>query len=147
VIGFSNQFRCGDWVLDKGFVNSNYGRYFKLGNHSHIGKEHYFDATGGMEIKNNSWIGGNGSQFWTHGIGVTEREIIIGEGCYISSGVRFSPGVKIANNCLVSLGSLVTKSFTVENLLIGTAPARVIQADYNWQRYKEGAAEPVKPIE
>lgn len=128
-----NEFLCGDWVLEDRFNNSNYLRNCKIGKNTLITTLHYIDTVGGFELQDNSWIAGRNSQFWTHGAGEVDRAIIIGQGCYVGSAVRFAPGAVIANNNIISLGSVVTKKFYAENTLIGGVPAQVLRENYNWQ--------------
>ena len=53
--------------------------------------------------------------------------IIIGDNCWIGAGSILLPGVVLANHVVVAAGSVVTKSFTEDNVLIGGTPARVIK--------------------
>ena len=53
--------------------------------------------------------------------------IIIGDNCWIGAGSILLPGVVLANHIVVAAGSVVTKSFTEDNVLIGGTPARVIK--------------------
>ena len=98
-----------------------------------ITSNHYFDVVGAFVLGNNSWIAGTGSQFWTHGAGVQERNITIGEHCYLGSAVRFAPGSSVGDNCIVGLGSVVTKKFNSNNAMIAGHPARIIRENYDWK--------------
>jgi len=129
-IGSRNIFSCGSWAIKEKFRQYGYRRYLKLGTKSIITSHHFFDVVGGFELGERTWVAGRGSQFWTHGRKIGFRSISIGSRCYISSAVRFCPGTKIGNDCLVALGSVVTKNFDGERLLIGGCPARVLQQDY-----------------
>lgn len=53
-------------------------------------------------------------------------EIKIGANCFIGSGAIILYGVSLANNIIVAAGSVVTKSFNEENLIIGGNPAKII---------------------
>ena len=128
-IGNRNTFQCGFWV----FKFKDYARKCKIGKNAFINNLHYIDTTGGFELKDNSWIAGRQSEFWTHGAGVVDRSISIGENCYIGSGVKFAPGSLIGKNNLVGLGSVVTKKFNLENTLIAGNPAKVVTENYMWQ--------------
>ncbi len=47
----------------------------------------------------------------------------LGANCFVGIGVKFKPGVKIGKNCLIGMGSIVTKDFPESSLLLGV-PAR-----------------------
>jgi acetyltransferase-like isoleucine patch superfamily enzyme len=108
-IGSMNSFICGWWTKEDQFESANYDSYFELGIKTLITSNHYFDVVGSFVLGNYSWIAGTGSQFWTHGAGVKDRNITIGEHCYLGSAVRFAPGSSVGDNCIVSLGSIITK--------------------------------------
>ena len=98
-----------------------------------ITHHHVFDVTGSLNIGSKTWIAGRGSQFWTHGAGVNDRDISIGKACYIASSVRFSPGSTVSDNTLVAMGAVVTKKFDQPNIMIAGVPANIIKHDYNWR--------------
>jgi len=103
------------------------GRHCMIGGKARITERHYIDATGGFEIGSGSWIAGYESQFWTHGI--KNGPVVIGNNCYVSSAVRFAPGSGIGNYVLVALGSVVTKNFADDNVMIGGVPAEIIRSN------------------
>ena len=139
-IGPRNKFNCGSWVVQGRFREYGYLKYFRMGAGAMITGDHYFDVVGGIELGNGSWIAGRSSQFWTHGTKIEDRSISIGSGCYIGSAVRFAPGTKVGNNCLVGLGSVVTKKFEGDNLMIAGMPAKVIKEDYKISGASSGPA-------
>lgn len=55
----------------------------------------------------------------------------IGEHCWIGEGVKILKGVTISDDCVVSAGAIVTKSFG-SNTLLGGVPARVLRENINW---------------
>lgn len=128
-----NLFDCGWWVLEEEYKSAHYGRSLTIGEKTQIGPQHHFDVVGSLSIGDRCSIGGRGSQFWTHGAGVTDRDIVIGNDCYIGAGVLFSPGSTIRNNTVVALGSVVAGKFKKDNLLIGGVPAKIIRENYNWK--------------
>lgn len=134
-IGPRNTFRCGTWVLERQYQEAGYLRTCKIGSNAMIGAWHFVDATGGFEIGANTAIGGRHSQFWTHGAGVVDRSVVIGSDCFIGSGAIFTPGSRIGDNCAVNVGSVVTRKFEADNLLIGGGLARVIQSSYDWRNH------------
>ena len=132
-IGTRNTFTCGYWVLQEQYKNSNYTRTLKIGANALITSGHYFDAAGTFNLGDRSWIAGIGSQFWTHGTGVRERDVEIGSDCYLGSAVRFAPGSKLGNNVLLAMGSVVSGVVDADNALVGGVPAKVLKENYDWK--------------
>lgn len=128
-----NEISCGAWVTEKRFAGEGYARICAIGDGCHITSSHLIDATGGFTLGEHSWVTGSHSQFWTHGIGVTERHIAIGSNCYIGSAARFAPGSSIGKDNIVGLGSVVVVSHNVEGALIAGVPAKVLDANYKWR--------------
>ena len=133
IIAEGNIFQCGWWTLNEKFKSAKYDRCLVIGADSLITSNHYFDIVGSFTLGDASWIAGYASQFWTHGAGVSERNISIGKYCYIGSAVKFAPGSSIGNNTLVSLGSVLTQKYNKENVLIGGQPAKILRENYNWK--------------
>ncbi len=138
-IGSNNKFRCGDWTMEDMFRYADYKRSIELRENTRITDNHYFDIAGSFTLGQGSWIAGYGSQFWTHDPSThtplsTDRDIYIGDQCYIGSAVRFSPGSGITNNILVGLGSVVTKKISCDYSMIGGVPAKIIKKNYDWKR-------------
>jgi len=111
---------------------------FKIGNNSRIINNHFIDLYNDVTIGNNTWIAGKESQFWTHGsihtkVGNKDLSIAIGNDTYIGSRVSFAPGVKIGNNNLIGLGSVVTKSFLESNTIIAGNTAEVVKENIDWR--------------
>jgi acetyltransferase-like isoleucine patch superfamily enzyme len=136
-IGSRNTFSCGYWVLRDQYKQSNYTRTVELGENVLITSSHYFDVAGTFKLGNHSWIAGIGSQFWTHGVGVRERDVLIGENCYLGSAVRFAPGSSVGNSVLVAMGSVVASALPVDMALVGGVPARVLKENYDWKSNNE----------
>ena len=131
-----NTFSCGFWTMQEQFKDKNYARSLQIGTNTLITSNHYFDVSGSFTLGDNSWIAGIGSQFWTHGAGVTDRNIQVGRDCYLGSAVRFAPGSAVGDNVIVAMGSVVTKKFDIINAMIGGVPAAVLKKDYDW-RFEE----------
>lgn len=53
-------------------------------------------------------------------------EIVIGNNCFIGARVTILPGVNLADNIIVGSGSVVTKSFYEQGIVIGGNPAKKI---------------------
>lgn len=136
-IGNRNTFSCGYWVLRGEYKDRNYARLLELGAEALITSNHYFDAAGRFKLGDRSWIAGIGSQFWTHGVGVRDRDIEIGSDCYLGSAVRFAPGASIGNNVLVAMGSVVGGKLDADNALVGGVPAKVLKGNYDWKTQHE----------
>lgn len=97
-----------------------------------------------IHIGNNVTIS-SGVRFATHDASVAKvfgpeigsdifGEINIGNDCFIGLGAIILPGVTLADRIIVASGSVVTKSFSESDVIIGGNPARVIG---NWTDFKE----------
>lgn len=128
----SNQFKCGDWVLDPKLAKPSYTRTLKIQKGAMITSHHSFDVCATVVIGENSWIAGSHSQFWTHGAGDV-GDIEIGANCYVGSAARFSSNSGLGNNVLLALGSVVTKRLVENNALVGGVPAKVLKQNYRWK--------------
>lgn len=87
-----------------------------------------------IEIGNNVTISTN-VNFITHDNSITKicdeytdcfGKISIGDNCFIGLGAIIMPGVTIADNIIIAAGSVVTKSFKDNNIIIGGNPAKKI---------------------
>jgi len=104
---------------------------FRLGKCSHIELFHYFDICESVIIGNNTVLGGIKTVVWTHIFYESEfKPVKIGNNCFIGSNVLFNQGVSIADNTVIAMGSVVTKSSLEENCLIGGVPAKTIKSNY-----------------
>ncbi len=128
-----NTFSCGYWVLREENQTMNYARTLDIGADTLITSSHHFDIVGKFKLGKGSWIAGISSQFWTHGVGVRDRDIEIGSDCYLGSAVRFAPGSSIGDNVLVAMGSVVSGKLEVSSALVGGVPAKVLKENYDWK--------------
>ena len=55
-----------------------------------------------------------------------EKDIVIGNDCWLGSNVTVVAGVTIADGCVVAAGAVVTKSVTEPYSIVGGVPAKVI---------------------
>lgn len=111
---------------------------FSIGTNSRIINNHYFDLYNDIEIGNNTWIAGKGSQFWTHGSihtknGTKDLSIKINNDVYIGSATLFTPGVIIESVNLIGLGSVVSGIFSESNTIIAGNQAKVIKQNIDWR--------------
>lgn len=115
------------------------GSSFTIGNDSRIINNHFFDLWNDIHIGNNTWIAGKNSQFWTHGsihtkLNNKDLSIVLKDNIYVGSSSCFAPGVKIAAINLIGLGSVVSKSFTEEQTIIGGNPAVIVKQNIDWRK-------------
>ena len=127
-IGRLNQFFCSWHIVSDKFAARDYTPILELGDRSLVLNSHFFDIYGRVEIGNDSWIAGNGSQFWTHGLSVMDRDIIIGEKNYIGSAVSFAPGTSIGHRNIVALGTVVLGRVEASDSLISGFPAKAVRS-------------------
>jgi acetyltransferase-like isoleucine patch superfamily enzyme len=132
-IGHFNIFSCGFWTIQDENRDKGYSRSLQIGVNTLITSGLYADVAGSLVLGDGTWVGAMGSQFWTHGAGVTDRDIQIGRDCYIGSAIRFAPGSAIGDNVIVAMGSVVTKKFDLSNVMIGGVPANIIKSDFDWR--------------
>jgi acetyltransferase-like isoleucine patch superfamily enzyme len=87
-----------------------------------------------ITIKNNVTIS-NDVQFITHDNSICKvipeytdvfGEIVIGNNCFIGARTIILPGVTLADNIIVGSGSVVTKSFHEEGVIVAGNPAKII---------------------
>ena len=132
-IGSLNVFTCGFWTIQDQYKKKDYARSLQIGANALLTSGLYADIAGSFVLGSGTWVGAMGSQFWTHGAGVTDRDIHIGNDCYIGSAVRFAPGSGVGDNVIVGMGSVVTKKFDISKAMIGGVPAKVVKKDYDWK--------------
>jgi acetyltransferase-like isoleucine patch superfamily enzyme len=127
-----NVIECGEWAADASH-HAQYAKTMQIGKNARITSYHFFDVAGCIVLGDGSWIAGRGSQFWTHGVGVVDRDIQIGKKSYVGSAVRFAPGSGVGDNVIVGLGSVVTKMILTSNALISGIPAMVVKEGRGWK--------------
>lgn len=87
---------------------------------------HKIDYTDRVEIGESAIIAGRSSCLWTHNRQQV-RPIKVGRNCYVGSGIQMAPGSSIGAYCVVGLGSVITKAFHDEYVLVAGVPARIIK--------------------
>ncbi len=60
------------------------------------------------------------------------REIIIGNHCWIGTGVKVLKNVQLAENIIVGAGSVVSKSYRQNNVIIAGNPSRIVKENISW---------------
>ncbi len=99
---------------------------FILGDGSIITASHKIDFTDRVEFGKRVILGGRNSSLWTHNRQSTEP-IVIGDYCYVGSEIRIVPGGSVPSNCIVGIGTVITKKFEEEFKLIAGVPAKIIK--------------------
>lgn len=65
------------------------------------------------------------------------KPIVIGDNCWIGANVTILPEVELGNHVIVAAGSVVSKSFLEDNIIIGGVPAKILKKiePYNGNHY------------
>jgi acetyltransferase-like isoleucine patch superfamily enzyme len=100
-----------------------------LGASAAITSRHYLDCTGGIELGRMTTVAGVRSTWFTHRIDLSESAQFsagthVGDNCFTGSGVQVGPGVTIASDIVVAMGSVVIGNLSCEGRLYGGVPAR-----------------------
>jgi acetyltransferase-like isoleucine patch superfamily enzyme len=127
-VGRRNRIECGDAAADAAAAHMGYSRHFVTGEHSLINEGHLFDVLGTISIGRGTWIAGFDSQFLTHGAGTMNRDIVLGDECFVGSAVRFAPGSGVGRRVIVGMAAVVTKLLPDDEVVVGGFPARVLKA-------------------
>lgn len=126
-IGRKNEFTANWKLADPRYAHMNYTPELDIGAGCLVLHEHYFDVYGRMVLGDGSWIAGIRSQFWTHGVSVMDRDIVIGRNNYIGSSVRFAPGSGIGDGNIVGMGAVVTSRIDAHESVISGFPAKALR--------------------
>jgi carbonic anhydrase/acetyltransferase-like protein (isoleucine patch superfamily) len=87
---------------------------------------HRIDFTDQVTIGRNVIVGGRNSSLWTHNRQQT-APIAIGDFCYLGSEVRLAPGARLAERCILGLGSVLAGAIDTPGSLVGGVPARILR--------------------
>lgn len=103
-----------------------------IGKETAITKKHHIDCTNTIRIGNYVTIAGYNSQFLTHSIDVYENRqdshpIIIGDYCFVSTGVIVLGGSILPSHSVLAAGSVLNKELTEEWSIYGGVPAKFIK--------------------
>lgn len=133
-IGARNRIGCSGWVSEARYARQGYARTMRLGRDCLVTDDHLFDCAGLVQIGEGTWFAGSGSQVWTHGVGIAERDVIVGSRSYVGSAVRLAPGARLGDECILSLGSVLSGDLSAANCaMVAGMPAKVVkqlEADY-----------------
>lgn len=124
-VGDFNIFIC-PWDLAR--KGRGYAGRIDFGTGCLVNSSHYLDIHGTITVGDGSWLAGRASQFYTHGVSVTDRDIAIGAGCFVGSAVRFAPGSGIGNRNIVGIGSVVLGRLDAAESLISGFPAAPVRS-------------------
>lgn len=111
-----------------------YGKIM-VGEDTWIGNHFYVEGNGHVVIGNRCDIAPSVICFTgTHEIGNKERragrginkDIQIGDGCWICGGVKILPGVHIGNGSIIAAGAVVV-SDVPNNVMVGGVPSRILR--------------------
>jgi len=94
----------------------------------------YLDGRNGIEIGKNVWIGPKVSLISRnhdvhnyHSYVEDSPPIVIGDNCWLGAGSIILPGVQLRDHVIVAAGTVVTKSFDEEDIILAGVPARIIK--------------------
>lgn len=107
-------------------VKNEYDPTFVLGDGAVVVASHKIDFTDRVQLGKRVILGGRHSSLWTHNRQST-LPIVIGDNSYLGSEIRIAPGGGIPQNCVVGIGSVITKQLDGEYKLIAGVPAEVIK--------------------
>ncbi len=60
------------------------------------------------------------------------KDIEIADNVWIGYDVKINKGVKVSENSIVGTGSILTKQFDEQNVMIAGVPAKIIKHNVNW---------------
>lgn len=105
---------------------------FIVGKHSAITKNHHFDCTNLIQIKDYVTIGGYNSQFLTHSIDIYEnrqnsKPIYIEDYCFVGTNVVVLGGSNLPSFSVLGAKSLLNKNYVDSYFLYAGNPARPIK--------------------
>ena len=87
---------------------------------------HRLDFTDRISIGRNVIVGGRNSSLWTHNRQQT-APIAIGDFCYLGSEIRVAPGGRLAPECILALGSVLSGHIDEPRSLVGGVPAKIVR--------------------
>jgi exopolysaccharide acyltransferase PssR len=86
-----------------------------------------------------------GAAILTHDyVNQRNRDVYIGDNCFIGANAIILPGVTIGNSCIVAAASVVARDVPAGSLVAGN-PARVVEHHVQTTRYGVRISQPVQP--
>jgi carbonic anhydrase/acetyltransferase-like protein (isoleucine patch superfamily) len=98
----------------------------EVGDGAVIVSGHRIDFTDAVTLGRNVIVGGRNSSLWTHNRQQT-APITIGDFCYLGSEIRVAPGGRLADECILALGSVLSGEIREPRSLVGGVPAKVVR--------------------
>jgi acetyltransferase-like isoleucine patch superfamily enzyme len=101
----------------------------------------YLDGRNGIIIGENTWIGPSVSIISMNHNKINYHKfekanpVVIGANCWIGTGAIILPEVELGNHVVVAAGSVVTKSFKQDNILIGGNSAAILKRLQNYNDF------------
>ncbi|GER21701.1 hypothetical protein NCCP1664_01980 [Zafaria cholistanensis] len=115
-----------NWVSSAPSIAGQQGGKLHLGAESAVTSRHYLDVSGGVIIGSYTTIAGVRSTFVTHGIDWRSsqqrvQQIVVGDYCIVGSNCALTPGVSVASNVVVGMGTVLAKDSALSGntLVIG----------------------------
>jgi carbonic anhydrase/acetyltransferase-like protein (isoleucine patch superfamily) len=87
---------------------------------------HRIDFTDRVRLGLNVIVGGRNSSLWTHNRQET-APIEVGDFCYLGSEVRLAPGAKLAAECVLGIGAVLTREIAKPRSLVAGVPAAIVR--------------------
>ncbi|MDB4985332.1 MAG: hypothetical protein JWN04_510 [Myxococcaceae bacterium] len=125
--GRNNRIECGDAAASPEVAHMKYTRTLIIGDDALVNDGHLFDVLGTIHVGKGTWVAGFDSQFLTHGASAMNRDIRIGEKCFLGSAVRFAPGAIVGDRVVVAMGAVVAKQHREDDVVLGGVPSKVIK--------------------
>ena len=128
--------KCGrKFRIASGVIINNPSR-LSIGDNVYIAHNVWINATGGLEIGDDSIIGPmsvivTSKHIFENNKAVNKgifNPVVIGKGCWIASHCVITDGVVIGDGVLVAAGAVVTHNIS-NNVMIGGIPAKIISKE------------------
>lgn len=99
-----------------------------IGTHASVTNRHYFDVSGGVEVRPFATVAGVRSVFMTHGINVDKnaletKPIVVGDHAMVGSTVKLVPGAVVPDRSVIAMGSVVTTGLVETDSFYAGVPA------------------------
>ena len=133
-IGAGNRIGCSDWVSEKTYDALRRAWTRRRNRNCLLTDHHLVYCPLLAEIGDGTSFEGSASEVLTRDVGIAERDVIIGSRCYLGSAVRLAPGARLGDECILSLGSILSGDLSAARCaMVAGMPAKVIkqlEADY-----------------